>query len=76
MPQKTDEQKAARKAKMQAGLKTAIQVPLKTMTVADEAWDAYQNVLINLPGIEDESIKKEIFTEAETLVHRASQKIR
>ncbi len=30
----------ARKAKMQAGLKTAINVPLTTMRLADSAWDA------------------------------------
>jgi glutamate formiminotransferase/formiminotetrahydrofolate cyclodeaminase len=40
MPKSTDEEKAARKAKMQAGLKTAIRVPLNTMCLGDKAWDA------------------------------------
>jgi glutamate formiminotransferase/formiminotetrahydrofolate cyclodeaminase len=40
MPKSTDEEKAARKTKMQAGLKTAIQVPLNTMCLGDKAWDA------------------------------------
>ncbi len=40
MPRDTEAQKAARRAKMQAGLKTAIQVPLKAMRLGDQAWDA------------------------------------
>ena len=40
MPKDTEAQKAARKAKMQAGLKTAIKVPLRTMQLGDSAWDA------------------------------------
>ena len=40
MPRDTEKQKAARTAKMQAGLKTAIKVPLKTMQLGDSAWDA------------------------------------
>ncbi|SLM29817.1 Formimidoyltransferase-cyclodeaminase (Includes: Glutamate formimidoyltransferase; Formimidoyltetrahydrofolate cyclodeaminase) [Desulfamplus magnetovallimortis] len=40
MPRGTDEEKAERHAKMQAGLKTAINVPLTTMRLADAAWDA------------------------------------
>jgi glutamate formiminotransferase/formiminotetrahydrofolate cyclodeaminase len=40
MPKSTDEEKAARKIKMQAGLKTAIQVPLNTMRLGDKSWDA------------------------------------
>jgi len=40
MPRSTEAEKAARTAKMQAGLKTAINVPLTTMRVADSAWDA------------------------------------
>lgn len=39
MPKSTDEEKAKRAEAMQAGLKTAIQVPLTTMKYADEAWD-------------------------------------
>lgn len=40
MPRTTEEEKRARTAKMQTGLKTAINVPLTTMRVADSAWDA------------------------------------
>ena len=40
MPRDTEKQKAARIAKMQAGLKTATKVPLKTMQLGDSAWDA------------------------------------
>jgi glutamate formiminotransferase/formiminotetrahydrofolate cyclodeaminase len=40
MPKNTEAEQAARRAKMQAGLKTATQVPLTTMRLADKAWDA------------------------------------
>lgn len=40
MPIGTDEEKTARNAKMQAGLKTAINVPLSIMRLGDSAWDA------------------------------------
>jgi glutamate formiminotransferase / formiminotetrahydrofolate cyclodeaminase len=40
MPRDTEKQRAARSTKMQAGLKTAIRVPLKTMQFGDEAWEA------------------------------------
>ena len=40
MPKSTDKEKAARTAKMQSGLKTAIRVPLRTMTLGDAAWEA------------------------------------
>ena len=40
MPRGTEEEKAARQAAMQQGLKTAIEVPLKTMTIGDRAWEA------------------------------------
>jgi glutamate formiminotransferase/formiminotetrahydrofolate cyclodeaminase len=40
MPKDTTAEKAARTAKMQAGLKTAIRVPLKTMQLGDQAWEA------------------------------------
>ena len=40
MPKSTPEQQSARRAKMQEGLKQAAQVPLKTMRLADGAWDA------------------------------------
>lgn len=41
MPKETDEEKQARKKKMQAGLKTAIKVPLTTMRLGDSAWNAF-----------------------------------
>ena len=40
MPKGTEDEKAARHAKMQAGLKTAINVPLTTMRIGDGAWDS------------------------------------
>jgi len=40
MPKDTDEEKAARSAKLQAGLQTAIRVPLTTMQLGDRAWEA------------------------------------
>jgi glutamate formiminotransferase/formiminotetrahydrofolate cyclodeaminase len=40
MPRDSAKQRAARQAKMEAGLKTAIRVPLKTMQLGDQAWDA------------------------------------
>lgn len=39
LPQKTEAEKAARFEKMQCGLKKAVQVPLATMKIADNAWD-------------------------------------
>lgn len=44
MPKQSAEERAARQAKMQAGLKTAIQVPLTTMRLGDEAWEALVRV--------------------------------
>ena len=105
MPSGTPEEKAARTAKMQQGLKTAVQVPLQTMTLGDNAWDvlcdtarygnpasrsdvqvgvraletgiwgAYQNVLINLEGITDESFKAETMTVASAMAERARKKM-
>ncbi len=40
MPSDSQEQKAARQARMQEGLKTAVQAPLNTMQTANQAWDA------------------------------------
>ncbi|MGW8192641.1 MAG: glutamate formimidoyltransferase [Desulforhopalus sp.] len=40
MPRDTQAAREARQEKMQAGLKTAIQVPLTTMRLGDSAWDA------------------------------------
>lgn len=40
MPQSTEEEKKVRNDSMQAGLKTAIQVPLTTMRLGDKAWDS------------------------------------
>ncbi|MDX9757753.1 MAG: glutamate formimidoyltransferase [Bacteroidota bacterium] len=39
MPKDTDEQKRARGAAMQAGLKKAVEVPLTTMRIVDTCWD-------------------------------------
>ncbi len=39
MPKNTDEEKAIRSAKMQDGLKKAIEIPLTTMRHGDSAWD-------------------------------------
>ena len=44
MPQNTEVEKRTRQAKMQAGLKTAIEVPLTTMRLGDRAWDALLQV--------------------------------
>jgi glutamate formiminotransferase/formiminotetrahydrofolate cyclodeaminase len=44
MPRDTEAQRAARTAKMQAGLKTAIRVPLKTMQLGDAAWESMVEV--------------------------------
>ena len=40
MPQETEAEQAARQAKMQAGLKTAVAVPLKTMQLGDKVWES------------------------------------
>ncbi len=40
MPKGNDDEKAARSAKLQEGLKKAVQVPLQTMRLGDQAWDA------------------------------------
>ena len=40
MPKNNEQEKTVRAAKMQKGLKTAIDVPLTTMRVADSAWES------------------------------------
>ncbi len=40
MPKTTDDERRARHAKMQQGLKTAIETPLTVMRFGDQAWDA------------------------------------
>ncbi len=40
LPKATEEQKAERTARMQAALKTAVEVPLRTMRLGDAAWEA------------------------------------
>ena len=40
MPKDTAEEKAARHAAMQDGLKAAVQVPLEVMRTADRCWEA------------------------------------
>ena len=106
MPKDTERQRQARSAKMQSGLKTAIKVPLTTMRLGDQAWDAlllvarygnpasrsdtqvgakaletgiwgaYQNVLINMEGIRDQSFRAEILGEAEAIMARAEENCR
>lgn len=39
LPKDTDEQKQARSAAMQAGLKKAVEIPLTTMRIVDTCWD-------------------------------------
>lgn len=103
MPQGSEEEKATRNAKMQAGLKTAIEIPLNTMRFGDKAWDAlmttaehgnpasksdvqvgaraletgiwgaYQNVLINMVDIEDDTFKAETLAEADAMEKRARE---
>ncbi len=104
MPKVTETEKTARIAKMQAGLKTAIRIPLTTMRLSDKAWDslcqvatygnpasksdvqvgakaleigiwgAFQNVLINMKDIRDESFRSETMAEAEAIEKRSRQK--
>ena len=40
LPKTTDEEKAFRSEQLQKGLKKAIEIPLRTMTLGDGAWDA------------------------------------
>jgi glutamate formiminotransferase/formiminotetrahydrofolate cyclodeaminase len=40
MPKETDAEKTKRRAAIQEGLKTAVQVPLEVMRIADRCWDA------------------------------------
>lgn len=54
MPKKTDEDKAARSAAMQEGLKKAIQVPLNTMKIADSAWNKME-VIAEIGNISSKS---------------------
>ncbi len=44
MPKTTPAEKATRKAKMQAGLKTAVEIPLATIRLGHGAWDALREV--------------------------------
>ncbi len=39
MPKDTDDARAARHSAMQAGLQKAVEVPLRSMRIADECWD-------------------------------------
>jgi glutamate formiminotransferase/formiminotetrahydrofolate cyclodeaminase len=102
MPKDTAEEKAARHAAMQEGLKAAVQVPLAVMRTGDRCWEpmvemashgnpasrsdlevgaraletgiwgAFRNVAINLPGIEDEALRRTVSDEAEALAARAA----
>ncbi|CAG37079.1 glutamate formimidoyltransferase [Desulfotalea psychrophila] len=44
LPQSTEEERERRDGRMEAGLKTAINVPLGTMRLADGAWDSFCQV--------------------------------
>lgn len=44
LPKDTDEQKAQRSAALQAGLKKAVDVPLTTMRLADQCWEAMRDM--------------------------------
>ncbi len=44
MPKNTEEEKRLRHEKMQAGLKSAIEIPLTTMRLGDRAWDSFLEV--------------------------------
>ena len=44
LPRETEEEKQARREAMQAGLKTAIRIPLTTMRLGDSAWASMREV--------------------------------
>ncbi len=103
LPKGTEAEKEIRRAKMQAGLKAAIQIPLTTMRLGDRAWDtlcevarygnpasksdvqvgakaletgiwgAFQNVLINMQDIKDETFKAETMAETMAIEKRSRQ---
>lgn len=52
--------------------KSDVEVGAKSLETG--IWGAYKNVMINLPGIEDENFKKEKTSEAEALLARAELK--
>ncbi len=102
LPKNTAEEKTIRRAAMQTGLKTAVEVPLTTMRLGDSAWEAltlvarhgnpasasdvqvgvrametgiwgaWQNVLINLRGIDDQGYSDAIRREADDIAARAA----
>jgi glutamate formiminotransferase / formiminotetrahydrofolate cyclodeaminase len=105
LPKGTDEERAARRAAMQEGLKQATLVPFATMEAADRAWEpllaiariaqyssrsdievggkaleaglygSWRNVLINLPGIDDEAFRSDLEARATALVERARSRM-
>jgi glutamate formiminotransferase/formiminotetrahydrofolate cyclodeaminase len=52
--------------------KSDVEVGARSIEVG--IWGAYRNVLINMPGIEDEAFKKQKQQEAETIVNRSKEK--
>lgn len=104
MPKNTEKEQRVRKEKMQAGLQTAINVPLTTMRLGNGGWDAfielarfanpasksdtqvgakaleagiwgaYQNVLINMADIEDNSFKETTLNEAEEIMGQTQER--
>lgn len=105
MPKSTPEERSARNAAMQEGMKKATMVPLRTMELADRCWEpmaevarigqyssrsdvevgagsletavygAYRNVLINIPELEDEQVRKDISMRAEEIFRRSQQQV-
>jgi len=103
LPKGTGTEQEIRTAKMQAGLKAAIQIPLTTMRLGDRAWDtlcevakygnpasksdvqvgakaletgiwgAFQNVLINMKDIKDETFKAETMAETTAIEKHSRQ---
>ncbi|MBM2814006.1 MAG: hypothetical protein HW421_768 [Ignavibacteria bacterium] len=52
--------------------KSDVEVGARALEVG--IWGAWRNVLINMPGITDETFKKKVLAESETIVKRAAEK--
>ena len=63
LPRDTEEQQAARHAAMQAGLKSAVDVPLSAMRIADGCWDA----MAQLAGAINPSMRSDLEVGARAL---------
>ena len=82
MPKATDEEKAARSAKIQEGLKLCTKVPYETMELCAEGGvaalslkagmlSAWLNVLINIGSIKDKTFAEEYRAKGEKLLQHA-----